>query len=94
MSIGLLNLHLQLFGCKSLKEKRSHLKPLLHRIHREFNVSIAEIDYQDKWNDCILAISTVSNDAKYNQTLLNLIIKFIINKYPDMEVIDYSIENF
>jgi uncharacterized protein YlxP (DUF503 family) len=41
MSIGILTLEIQLPGCKSLKEKRSRLKPLIARLHREFNVSVA-----------------------------------------------------
>ncbi|OQY29775.1 MAG: hypothetical protein B6243_10930, partial [Anaerolineaceae bacterium 4572_5.2] len=39
MSLGLLTLHIQISGCSSLKEKRGRLKPLLARLHREFNVS-------------------------------------------------------
>jgi uncharacterized protein len=92
MSVGLLILQIQISGCKSLKEKRSHLKPLIHRIHREFNVSIAETDNQDKWNDCILTVSAVSNNAKFNQIVLNQVINFVIQKYPDLEVINQSIE--
>ncbi|MBA4379619.1 MAG: DUF503 domain-containing protein, partial [Anaerolinea sp.] len=34
--IGLLTLHLHLPACASLKEKRGRLKPLIHRLHREF----------------------------------------------------------
>jgi uncharacterized protein YlxP (DUF503 family) len=44
MSLGLLTIHLHLPGCASLKEKRGRLKPLLTRLHREFNISAAEID--------------------------------------------------
>jgi len=41
--IGTLTFHLHLPGCASLKEKRSRLKPLLARLHRQFNVSTAEM---------------------------------------------------
>ena len=45
--LATLTIHLRLPGCASLKEKRGHIKPLLNRLHREFNVSVAEMDLQD-----------------------------------------------
>ncbi|MCJ7708279.1 MAG: DUF503 domain-containing protein, partial [Anaerolineales bacterium] len=43
MHVGALTLELRLPGCSSLKQKRSRLKPLLAALHREFNLSAAEI---------------------------------------------------
>ena len=37
MPIALLTLQLRLPGCSSLKEKRSRLKPLLVRLHRDYS---------------------------------------------------------
>jgi Protein of unknown function (DUF503) len=54
MSIGVLTLQLQLPGCKSLKEKRSRLKPLIARLHREFNISVAEVSHQDIWDEATI----------------------------------------
>jgi uncharacterized protein len=65
---------------------------MIHRIHREFNVSIAETDHQDKWNDSILTVSVVSNDIRFNQIVLNQVINFVIRNFPDLEVINHSIE--
>ncbi len=67
MRIAALSLQLYLFGCTSLKEKRSRLKPLIVRLHREFNVSVAELDYQDSWQNALLACVIVSNDTDHNQ---------------------------
>ena len=53
--LGQLTIHLHLPACSSLKEKRGRLKPLLARLHKEFNVSVAEMDLQDKWTEAILA---------------------------------------
>ena len=41
-----LSLHLHLPGCASLKEKRGRIKPLMARLRREFNLSVAEMDLQ------------------------------------------------
>jgi uncharacterized protein YlxP (DUF503 family) len=92
MSIGLLSLHLRLPGCGSLKEKRSRLKPLLARLHREFNVSAAEVDFLDKWQETLIACAVVSNDTRQNQRLLQHIIDWVERNWPDVDVIAEQME--
>jgi uncharacterized protein YlxP (DUF503 family) len=92
MSIGLLTLHLRLPGCSSLKEKRSRIKPLLARLHREFNVSSAEVDFLDAWQETLIACAVVSNDARQNQRLLQQIIDWVERDWPDVDVIAEQLE--
>ena len=87
MSIGLLTLHLHLPGCTSLKEKRSRLKPLLARLHREFNISAAEVDYLESWSDALVACAVVSNSAPHNQQLLQQVVDWIERNWPDVDVV-------
>ena len=44
--LATLTLHLHLPACASLKEKRGRIKPLMARLRREFNVSVADISLQ------------------------------------------------
>lgn len=92
MTIGLLTLHLYLHGCESLKEKRGRLKPLLFRLRREFNVSVAEVDALDIWQSAVVACVTVSNEAAHNQRSLEKVIAWIENNWPDVEIADDHIE--
>jgi uncharacterized protein YlxP (DUF503 family) len=92
MSIGLLLIHIQLPGCTSLKEKRHRLKPLLARLHREFNISIAEVDKQDVWIEAQLAIAIVSNDPNHNQRALQLILSWLETNWPDVLIVENHIE--
>jgi uncharacterized protein YlxP (DUF503 family) len=92
MSIGVLSLHLQLPGCASLKEKRSRIKPLISRLHREFNVSVAEIGYQDTWQDALIACALVSNDHNHTQQALQVIPAWVENNWHDLELLDDHIE--
>lgn len=92
MSIGLLTLHIHLPGCSSLKEKRSRLKPLLARLHKEFNISVAEMDHLDAWGDSILACAFVSNDKRHTQRVLQRVIKWLENNWPDVDLVDEQIE--
>jgi len=92
MSIGLLTLHLRLPGCSSLKEKRGRIKPLLARLQREFNISAAEMNFLDKWQETLIACAVVSNDSRQNQRLLQNIIDWVERDWPDVDVIDEQIE--
>lgn len=92
MTIGLLTIHIQIPGCRSLKEKRSRLKPLLARLHREFNISIAEVDHQDRWDEAILACALVSNEAGFTQRALQKIIGWIEHNWPDVTLVDDKLE--
>ncbi|MBX3085717.1 MAG: DUF503 domain-containing protein [Anaerolineae bacterium] len=92
MVIGACTIELELPGVASLKEKRSTLKTLIARLHREFNISAAEVDLQDEWDVTILGISTVSNDAAHAQKWLQNVIEWIEKYRPDLEVVDHYIE--
>ncbi len=92
MSIGLLTIHLHLPGCSSLKEKRGKIKPVLTRLHREFNVATAELDLQDVWQDAVIGCVTLSNDTPQNQRLLQQVVDFTERNWPDLQVIDHRIE--
>jgi uncharacterized protein YlxP (DUF503 family) len=84
MPVGLLIIHLRLPGCSSLKEKRSRLKPLLARLHREFNISVAEYDHNDSWQESVIACALVSNDNGQTQRSLQKVLKWIESSWPDV----------
>jgi uncharacterized protein len=92
MFIGVLTLHLRIPGCLSLKEKRSRLKPLLARLHREFNISTAEIDHQDAWQEAIIACAMVSNDPAFTQQALQHVTDWVEEYWPDVTLINDQIE--
>ncbi len=90
--IATLTLHLHLPGCASLKEKRGRLKPLLNRLHREFNVSVAEMDLQDKWTEAVVACAMVNTDAGHLQRSLQGLVRWVESNWPDAQVFDQKIE--
>ncbi len=90
--IGILTLYLHLPGCSSLKEKRGRLKPLLHRLHRRFNVSVAEIDRQDMWQEAVIACALVNRDRAHIQRSLQGVAKWIVHNWPDGDLIDQTLE--
>jgi uncharacterized protein len=62
MFVKLLTVDLLIPGCSSLKEKRFVVSSLKARLRSRFNVSVAEVDFQDKWQRSVLAISLVGTD--------------------------------
>ncbi|MFC2065441.1 DUF503 domain-containing protein [Chloroflexota bacterium] len=92
--IGILKLHIRFPGCKSLKEKRSLLKPLKTRLHREFNVSVAEMGYQDKRSETVIACAMIGNDTAHLQRSLSVVLKWIESHFPMGQVYDNSFEYF
>ena len=90
--IGTLTIHLHLPGCASLKEKRGRLKPLLARLHRQFNISTAEMGLQDQWQETVIACAMVGNEAAYLDSALATIRKWVEANWPDGDVLDTKIE--
>ena len=94
MSIGILTLHLRIPMCASLKEKRSQLKPLLNRLAKEFNIAVAELDYQDKWGEALIGCAALSNDGVHTQRTLQKIIPWVERHFPHLTIIQEKIELF
>ncbi len=90
--IGLLTLYIQLPGCASLKEKRGRIKPLITRLHREFNVSVAEMDKNDAWGEAVIACALVSNDHAHTQRSLGTVARWVEANWPDVNLYDEKIE--
>lgn len=92
MSIGVLTFYIHLPGCKSLKEKRGLLKPFLARLHREFNLSVAEIDHNDIHREAVIACALVSNDPVFIRRVLQKVSEYTANNWPNLEIIEQKIE--
>ena len=89
---GLLSIHLSLPGCNSLKEKRGRLQPLLHRLHREFNISVAEMELNDKWQEAVVTCGMVGNQRVHLQQSLQAVLHWVETHWTDMTVVDETFE--
>jgi uncharacterized protein YlxP (DUF503 family) len=69
-SIGLLTLHLHIEHSQSLKDKRQVLRTLKDRLRKRFNVSVAELDFQDSWQSSLIGVVTVSASEPYARQVL------------------------
>jgi len=92
MSVGILTLTFYLPGCHSLKEKRRHIKPILARLHKEFNISVIENDHQDVWQTCQLLITCATGDGAGAQKALTKVVRFFESHWPDLPLTEEKIE--
>ena len=90
--LATLTIHLHIPVCTSLKEKRGRIKPLIARLHREFNVSVAEMDLQDKWDEAIIACAMIGNERGYLESALQNVAKWVEGNWMDGDVWDTRIE--
>ena len=91
-SVGLLILEVYVPGVTSLKEKRGIVKPLVARIRKEFNVSVAEVEDQDQLGHTVLAVAAVSVSADYVHGLLERVAESVAAWRLDAELVDYTLE--
>lgn len=90
--LATLTIHLHLPACASLKEKRGRIKPLMARLRREFNVSVAEMDLQDKWTETVIACAMINSDAVVLRQSLQTVEKWVEANWTDGDVIEQKIE--
>lgn len=79
MIVGVLKVQLHMHGIASLKQKRSIVKSIIGRLKARFNISIAEVDHQDKKTSAVVAIAVVSNETGFVDSQFESIINFMRN---------------
>ncbi len=90
--VGLCTLELSLDGVQSLKQKRSAIKPLLARLHSTFNISAAEVGYQDVWQSSAIAIAVVTGSTAHANEVIQTVVAWVENHYPDLLITRQEIE--
>ena len=91
MVYAILILDLKLSDARSLKQKRSVIKPLLSRLHKEFNISAAEVEKNDLWDESVIACALISNDKNFASVQLNAVKIFLGHYSREVGIMDYSI---
>ncbi len=72
---------------RSLKEKRRVIKSLKDRIRHKFNVSIAEVEAQDRHQLAVLGVAVVANNVRFCNSLLSKVID-VMRQSPQAELVD------
>jgi uncharacterized protein YlxP (DUF503 family) len=77
MLVGVLQVDLHIPESGSLKSKRFIVSSLKSRLRNKFNVSVAEVDGNDKWQRTTLGIAMVSNQQRFLERAKSQILNYI-----------------
>ncbi len=88
MSVALCTLTLRLPENSSLKGKRQVIKSIQQRLHNRFNVSVAEIAYNDKWQLAGIGICAIANNAGHASEVVTKAVEYIEELRLDVEIIE------
>ncbi len=91
MVVGTLKISLYLHDNRSLKGKRKIVKSMVGKVKHKFNVAIAEIGSNDKWQKIELGVSAVGNDRGHVDASLSNVLSFLDSMYL-ADIVDSNIE--
>lgn len=74
MAVGLLTLELHLAEAQSLKDKRQVIRSLKDRLRANFNVAVAELDFEDTWQRSVVGVVTLSNEEHHVEESLQKVL--------------------
>lgn len=77
MVVGVGLITLTIHESNSLKAKRRVVKSVLGRVRSKFDLSIAEVGEQDKWQRCTLGFAVVTNEAGHAHSMLEAITAYV-----------------
>ena len=92
MNVGVCRVTLRLPENGSLKGKRQLVQSLTTRLRNKFNVAVAEVDDNDRWQIATLGVTCVSNDARHAREQLDRVVDFIQRSRLDAELLESEIE--
>lgn len=90
-NVGILTVNLFLGASQSLKDKRMVVKSLKAKVASRFNVSVAEVGGQDKWQVATLAFAMVNADHRHIEQSLQSILSLIESNY-ELEITEHEME--
>ena len=77
MRVGTLRVYFRIQGSNSLKEKRMVLRSIKDRLASRFNVSVAEIGSNEKWQLGELGIALVGNETRFVNSCVEKVKHFL-----------------
>lgn len=91
MLIGICQVELLIPESANLKTKRFVLQSIKTRIRNKFNVSISEIDHNDKWQRALIGMALVTNERKFIDQTYNQILN-LLDEESDVVVVEFQTE--
>ena len=86
MYVGVLELDVVLGDIRSLKEKRSAVRPVVAELRRRFEVTVAEAGHLDKHRRSLIGVAAIAADADHVRDLLDACERLVAGR-PELELV-------
>ncbi len=91
MHVAIVQLELHIPTSRSLKEKRAALRPIVEGIRHRFQISVAEVGYQDKWQRALIGMAVVSDSYGHAVEVVDNVERWVWSK-PEVEVTRFEMD--
>ncbi len=75
----------------SLKSKRQVVKSITDKIRSKFNASVAEIDYLDKWQRCVMGFCMINNNRTQLEKRTTAIAQ-LLQSNSDIQIVNFTLD--
>jgi uncharacterized protein len=89
--VAVIRIELHIPSSRSLKEKRAVLRPIVEGMRHRFSLSVAETDFQDKWQRAEIGVAVVSATAGHAQEVVDTVERWVWSR-ADVEVSRFETE--
>jgi uncharacterized protein YlxP (DUF503 family) len=86
MYVGTLSFDLLLGDVRSLKEKRSVVRPIVAELQRKYAVSVAEVEHMDLHRRAGIGLAVVSGDTRHLAEVLDGCERLVAGR-PEIELL-------
>lgn len=90
MHVAVVQLELHIPTSRSLKEKRAVLRPIVEGLRHRFQISVAEVDYQDKWQRSLIGMAVVSDSYTHAVEVVDKVERWVWSK-PEIDVTRFEV---
>lgn len=93
MHVAALRLELHLSDGSTRRRKRRLMEEILDKLRRHFNVSIAEVDADDRPDRSILGVAAVAASGKEAREVLERVAE-AVEAHPSVEIVRLAFREF
>ena len=89
MVVGVLRVELHIPQAFSLKDKRSAVKSLKDQLRGRFNVAVAEVEIDEKWQRAALGVAALGDERRHVEGALRHVVEWMrVNRFVELIRID------
>lgn len=89
MEAAALRIELRLPDSRSLKAKRSAVRPIVEGLRRTVSASVAEVDHHDSWQRSTIGVALVAPDPRHLDRLVEIVRRYV-DERMDVEVLEMA----